>query len=236
MQNYSNWIDWWNTETVIRHVTWQKNMEIFMRTTEPLLNYSPQDIILDIGCGPGYLAAFLKDRVKELHCVDTSERYLGICRDKFAEDKNVFFYRLNEDDYTNLSFFKTNKFSIIICLSVIQYYRSSDDVEKLIEEVRRVALPGSKFLIADIPISDSKISGIWALLRSALKEKRLSETVKLFFQLTTSGYRKAYSSLGLLIFPLGKLEELIDKHNLDAQVLRIRMTSNENRGHLLIKF
>lgn len=236
MKNTPNsWIEWWNTETVYKPITWQKNMEIFIRATEPLLKYSAEDVILDIGCGPGYLADFLKDKVKELHCADTAERYLNICRDKFKEDKHVFFYKLDEKDYTNLSFFKAKKFSIIICLSVIQYYKNIDEVEKLIEEVHHITLSGAKFLIADIPITNSKTLDIYTVLNSSIKEKRLLEMINLLFQLRISDYYKVHSSLGLLVFSIQKLEKLISKHNLDAQLVKIKMTSSENRVHLLIK-
>ena len=46
---------------------------------------------------------------------------------------NVFVYRLNEDNYTDLSFLKDKTFSIIICQSVIQYYKDVSEVERLIK-------------------------------------------------------------------------------------------------------
>ena len=66
MKTPDNWIDWWETETIVSPKTWDNNMQIFITATDPLLNYNSQDVILDIGCGPGYLAAYLKDRVKEI--------------------------------------------------------------------------------------------------------------------------------------------------------------------------
>jgi ubiquinone/menaquinone biosynthesis C-methylase UbiE len=83
----------------------------FRHRFSSLLHYDSQDIILDIGSGPGYLAAFLKDRVKEIHCLDTSQRYLEMCKDKLVGHNNVFVYKLNEDNYTDLSFLKDKTFS-----------------------------------------------------------------------------------------------------------------------------
>ena len=232
----NNWLEWWEAENIITHATWLNNTEIFVTASDSLLHYDSQDIILDIGCGPGYLAAFLKDRVREIHCLDTSQHYLDLCRDKFVEDKNVFIYKLNKDNYTDLSFVKNKKFSIIICQSVIQYYKAVNEVEKLIEEVRRIALPGARFLIADIPITNNILLLAYGLLKTALREGRLSEVAKLLFQIATSKYGKAYSSLRLLVFSDEKLRGLIDKLSLNGQVLSMKLTCNDNRRHLLIRF
>jgi ubiquinone/menaquinone biosynthesis C-methylase UbiE len=232
----NNWIDYWKTETIFKDANWRKNMEIFIRSTDPLLKYSMQDVILDIGCGPGYLAEFLKNRVKEIHCLDTSERYLDICRKKFARDQNVFFYKLSTENYTDFSFFNAKKFSILVCSSVIQYYKSVIDVENLIEEVRRIALPGSKFLISDIQTNAGTFSNVCSILKTAFKEKFLFEALLFLFRARTSSYHKVLSSKGLLIITVEKLNELIDKLNLNAEILDARLTVNANRKHLLINF
>jgi ubiquinone/menaquinone biosynthesis C-methylase UbiE len=232
----NNWLEWWDTENIITPATWFNNMEIFVTASDSLLHYNSQDIILDIGSGPGYLAAFLKDRVKEIHCLDTSQRYSDLCMDKFAKDKNVFIYKLNKDNYTDLSFVKHKKFSIIICQSVIQYYKSVNEVEKLVEEVRRIASPGARFLIADIPTTNNIVLLAYGLLKTALRKGRLSEIAKLLFQIVTSKYGKAYSSLRLLVLSDEKLKGLTDKLGLDAHILSMKMTCNENRKHLLVRF
>lgn len=50
---------------------------------------------------------------------------------------------------------KYKKFSKIVCVSVIQYYERREDVEKLIEEVRKIAPPGAYFMISDITTGKS---------------------------------------------------------------------------------
>jgi ubiquinone/menaquinone biosynthesis C-methylase UbiE len=238
MKDITNyWIEWWNTENIVTHAIWHNNMEIFVTASESLLHYDSQDIVLDIGSGPGYLAAFLKGRVKEIHCLDTSQRYLDMCKDKFVGDNNIFVYKLNEDNYTDLSFLRDKTFSIIICQSVIQYYKDMGEVERLIKEVWRVALPGARFLIADIPIASSLTAHVYGLLKGAFRKNRLLEISKMLFQTVASAkHRTAYLSSGLLTFSDEKLKALIGKLDLDADVLTTRLTVNENRKHLLIRF
>jgi ubiquinone/menaquinone biosynthesis C-methylase UbiE len=233
----NNWIEWWNTENIVTPTTWLNNMDIFVTASDSLLHYNSQDIILDIGSGPGYLAAFLKDRVQEIHCLDTSQRYLDMCKDRFSGHNNLFIYKLREDNYTDFSFLKGKRFSIIICQSVIQYYREISEVEKLIKEAQRIASPGARFLIADIPIANSMATRVYGLLKGAFRKKRLLEISKmLFHMIVTAKHRTAYLSSGLLIFSDEKLRGLIGKLNLDAEVLSSRLTVNENRRHLLIRF
>jgi ubiquinone/menaquinone biosynthesis C-methylase UbiE len=233
----NNWIEWWNTENVVSDTTWLNNMDIFVTASDSLLCYNLQDTILDIGCGPGYLAAFLKDRVKEIYCLDTSQRYLDICKDKFSGHNNVIFYKLAEDNYTDLSFLKDQRFSIIICQSVIQYYKNTSEVENLIKEVKTIALAGAKLLISDIPIANSMMAHSYGLLKGAFRKKRLLDISKMLFRLViTAKHRKAYLSSGLLTFSDEKLKGLIGKLNLDAEVLSSRITVNDNRRHLLIRF
>jgi ubiquinone/menaquinone biosynthesis C-methylase UbiE len=238
MRSTSNhWIEWWTTENVVAPATWLNNMDIFVTASDSLLRYNSQDIILDIGSGPGYLAGFLKNRVKEIHCLDISQRYLDICKDKFVKDKNLFFYKLAEGDYTNLSFLKGKRFSLIICLSVIQYYKDTSEVEKLIKQVQGIASPGARFLIADIPSASSMVAHVYGLLKGAFRKKRFIEISKmLFYTVATAKHRTAYLSSGLLTFSDEKLKGLIGKLNLDADVLTSRLTVNENRRHLLIRF
>lgn len=231
----SNWIDYWDRETIWQDIL-KKTVDIFVSATEKLLNYNNQDIILDIGCGPGYLETLLKGRVKKIYCLDTSERYLDICRKKFERDQNIFIYKLDKDNYTDLSFLKNEKFSIIICLSVIQYYNSITDVKKLINEVRRLALPGAKFLIADIPTKTGMFSDICVTLLTGLRERYSIKTIKFLFRATISEYHKVRPSFGLLNLSIEDLKQLTDELDLEAELLSMRMSINTNRKHLLIKF
>jgi len=235
-ENTDNWIAFWNEETIFTDADWRKNMEIFVRATSPIIKYNSDDIILDIGCGPGYLASSLKHRIKEIHCLETSERYLEICKKKFEQNQNVFLYKLDNENYTDLSFLGNRKFSVIICLSVIQYYKNISQVENLIEQASRIARPGAKFLIADIQVSTGTFSDVCGILKTGLKEKFLREALLFLLRARTSRYHKIRSSQGLLILPLEKLNEMIVKLHLDAQILHTQLTVNENRKHLLITF
>ncbi|MBU7029513.1 MAG: class I SAM-dependent methyltransferase [Theionarchaea archaeon] len=234
----NNWIDYWDSENIFDRFKWQIFTNTFATSTESLLHYNSKDIVLDIGCGPGYLAAALQNKIKEFHGVETSQRFLDMARKKFSHEKNIFFYRLNREDYTNFSFLKDRglKFSKIICLSVIQYYDSINDVKKLIEEVRTISAPGAKFIIADIKSSTLQFSDVAGFLRDGINRGILRRMLRFLVFLGKSDYTKLLSSKGLLTLSVEKIHEIVEEHNLDAQLLTMQLTANKNRKHLLITF
>ncbi|MBI2541603.1 class I SAM-dependent methyltransferase [Candidatus Woesearchaeota archaeon] len=236
MKKLTNWVDYWDCNAPLHDKDMWKSMEIFIRGTESLLDYNENDIVLDIGCGPGYLADCLKGIVKEMHCLDTSQHNINLCKKKFKNSNNLFFHKLGRKNYTDFSFLKGKKFTKIICLSVIQYYSGIGDVRKLIENVRKIALRGSKFLIADIPTRKGVLHDAIGILKSGIMEKNLFESIKGLYEKRASEYHKLRSENGLLVLPIGKINELIKELDLSAQILNTRLTILPNRSHLLIIF
>lgn len=230
------WIDFWKTENVTSEKISQLNMDIFIKSTEQILEFNDEDVVLDIGCGPGYLPASLKGRVKEIHCLDVSERYLDICRKKMGQYKNIFFHKLDENDYTDLSIVRGKTFSKIICLSVIQYYKNTYEVERLIEHVREIAVSGARFLIADIPTDTVPCSDIWSILKMGFRHKCTYDAMKQLIKARMSDYYELRSKVGLIVFSKDRMNNLIKKHNLDAEILNTQMTINKSRIHLLTRF
>jgi hypothetical protein len=140
------------------------------------------------------------------------------------------------DDYTNFPFLAGKRFSIIICLSVIQYYKDTKRSRKVNQNKYRESLcPGQDSFIADIPNASGMVAHVYGLWKGAFRRKRLLEISEMFYTVATAKHRTGYLSSGLLTFSDTKLKGLIGKLNLDADMLT-RLTVNENRRHLLIRF
>jgi ubiquinone/menaquinone biosynthesis C-methylase UbiE len=231
-----NWIEYWDTQNISDESEVMLEMQSFIKAAEPVLHFAPQDKVLDIGCGTGTLESCLKSRVKELHGVDTSIQCIESCRKKFTQDQNCHFYSLDLKDYTNLSCLESKGFTIAICLSVIQYYQTIDDVMKLISEVRKVMAPGGRFLISDIYTKTSTLADVRALLKAGLREHRLLKTIVFLIRARFSEYSKLRSSLGLLVLSKKEIMDIIDRLGLDGEMLTTKLTRMESRSHLLIRF
>ncbi len=231
----SSWIDFWNSQA-----EFDPMMEIaadyFHRRAGELVGFGPGDAVLDIGCGPGDLIALLAGTVGEIHGVDTSVSMIGRCRQRFQGRTDLHFHLLDPHAYTDLSFLGAARFTRIVCLSVVQYYRRHSELNDLIGSVRRIAAPGARFLIADIPTHPSPLADAAGLLRAAAGGRFLHQATRFLVASCFSRYRRLRRSTGLLCFPLPVLEDLVDSLHEPARIVREPLTLSRGRVHLEIEY
>ncbi len=233
----TSWVEWWGKERGIRAVNWRANMEYFLRESQDIFDFEPSDIVLDIGCGPGYLPAMIKDRVREVHCLDTSARYVRECRERFASCDNVFTYQLSPSNYTDLQVVAHRSFTKIVCHSVVQYYASMDEVEQLLRAIREISAPGAQCLITDIPVEKETVRDTLGYLRQSAREGYLLEAVKLILRgMLRGGYARAYADLKLLVIDMEQLYRTARPLVKGWRVVEKPLTLNMRRKHLLLTF
>ena len=230
----STWIDYWDRDRLFRPI--MKSMtQYFFERSKAVLTYDRNDVVLDIGCGPGYLEECLNGIVREIHGVDTSTKVIEECRRRFRDTGNVFFHTLNPDNYTDFTFLEGIHFTLAVCLSVIQYYRRPEDVATMIRNVKRVSAPGIRLLIADIPVHNNVISDSFELLRGAAAQKILGKAIRFLFLSARSEYRQLRAVQSLLCFPISKLHKLSEDLDLEICWVKKPLTFNRRRVNLLIR-
>jgi ubiquinone/menaquinone biosynthesis C-methylase UbiE len=228
----ATWINYWDRDTHFR--TMMKNMtQYFFTRSKDVLHYNKNDVVLDIGCGPGFLEDCLYPEVHEIHGVDTSPRMIAECRHRFGETGNVYFHHLDSSNYTDLSFLEDHEFTLAVCLSVVQYYRQIEDIEKLIRSVQQISAPGARLLIADIPVQNNTLLDGFNLLRGAAAEGLMGQTIRFLFKTMRSEYRHIRAARGLLCFPVSRLREILAPF--DAKWVETPLTFNHRRVNLLIR-
>lgn len=230
----SPWKEFWSDQTTFDNDLLKRSIDVFLEHTETLMDYSPGDKVLDVGCGPGFLLEALAPRVQQVCGLDVSEKYVSECRGRLSQFGNVRVEQLGED-YTDLSFLGDQTFDKIICLSVVQYYRQKSDVRALMAAVKGVATPGARFLIADISVETGLFADILSLLRSALRERMFKETLRLLGRAQFGKYARLRRSVGLLQFDREELVQMARAENLEAELITSRLTVNENRSHIMIR-
>ena len=232
-----DWIAYWKQDQFwAQSKIWALNARLFLKKSAPFLNLSSVDKVLDIGCGPGFVAELLAPRVGQYLGLDTSETLLHKARPRCASLSNVSFERLPEN-YTR--FEVSGKFSLFLCISVIQYYGSTDQVLQLVESVRNFALPGARLLLADIPQPRNIQEWLWDFLCSVGQSigegyvlDYLGTIVKWFF----SDYRKISKTMPILEIPVEKLGSQISRLGLKATIIRPSVSVCANRPSLLVQF
>lgn len=235
----SSWRDFWSAPLANDFQTeasWNKNAKLFAERSHEILRYRPDDIVLDVGSGPGATAEALRTRVAEVHCAEVSQTYIEGARKRFASHPNVTYHELGAD-YTNLEFLAPRKFSLILCNNVVQYYRSVEEVENLILSAKKVAAPGARMLIGEI-LTDSGVALRYFRdsLREARREKYLGLLVSGFMQLAKIRYMKYRNTFRTLELPERELRGIVKRLDLDAEILDTQLSFFPHRVHLLVKF
>jgi len=163
-----SWPIYWNKKNIwADSEIWKKNVEFLFKKTLKIFNYNEKHKVLDIGCGNGDFAKKISNKVGQVYCLDTSQEFINLCKINVANKNNVKIFKLSKD-YTNLSFLKNVKFSIIIANSVVQYYESQEEIVDLVKSVKKIALKNAHFLISDIEVIGNKKKSYFKLIYNSI--------------------------------------------------------------------
>ena len=163
-----SWPIYWNKKNIwTDSEIWKKDVEFLYKKTFDMFNYNKKHTVLDIGCGNGDFAKKISSKVGHVYCLDTSQEFVNLCKINVANKNNVKIFKLS-NDYTNLSFLKNVKFSIIIANSVVQYYESQEEIVDLVKSVKKIALKDAYFLISDIEVIGNKKKSYFKLIYNSI--------------------------------------------------------------------
>jgi len=134
-------------ETAKRVETTYKTPDIVRQRkfTRDLLALTEGERVLDIGTGPGLLAAEMAALVGPrgiIEGIDSSSDMLAVAEQHCADYSHV---RLQEANATDLPFPECN-FDVVVSVQVYEYV---EDIEAALAELRRVLRPGGRALIID---------------------------------------------------------------------------------------
>ena len=105
-----------------------------------MLDISPEDTVLDVGCGTGFATEGLLQETEHVHGLDQSPHQLEKAFEKFGKRGAVQFY---QGDAERLPF-ASDQFDIVWSSGSIEYW--PNPVQAL-EELRRVGKPGGQVLV-----------------------------------------------------------------------------------------
>ena len=232
-----SWPIYWNKKNIWTNSDiLKKNNEIFFNKTSNIFNYNKKHTVLDIGCGNGDFAKKISDKVGLIYCLDTSQEFINLCKINVSNKNNIKILKLG-DDYTNLSFLKNINFSIIIANSVVQYYKSQEEIIKLVKSVKKIAIKNAYFLIADMHVVTDKKKSYFKLIYNSMINGYFISLMKMGLKIfMNKEFRDMIKYQPLLIVNLDKfikdLSILVNK----VTVINENLTINPDRKHLLIQF
>ena len=174
-----SWAIYWNKKNIwTDSEIWKKDIEFLYKKTSDIFNYNKKHTVLDIGCGNGDFAKKISNKVDQIYCLDISQEFINLCKINVANRNNIKIFKLS-NDYTNLSFLKNVKFSIIIANSVVQYYESQEKIVDLVRSVKKIALKNAYFLISDIEVISNKKKSYFKLIYNTIIEGHFISLMKL---------------------------------------------------------
>jgi SAM-dependent methyltransferase len=238
--NQDPWTEYWAQDDFWKDsLLWKINAELFLRRADKMFAFNRNQSVLNIGCGPGYLEPLLAPKVKRIHALDTAERFADLCKKNCLNHPNVTVGLLGRN-YTDLTVCG-DLFSVILCVSVVQYYKNMTEIEALITSARDIALPGARMLIADLPLKPGFTGFAWDVLCSfflSVREGYNGVLVRTALSrwLQRSRYLSFRSKTRELYFDIPTIESLIHRLGLNAKIVRKNLSVYANRPSLLIQF
>jgi len=133
--NHENWQRLVNTE----RQQWQ-DVNKFFEIAQP----SQKDVWLDFGCGPGYFAIPLAEKVKQVIAIDVSAEMLAVCQQRIQEHQlhNVLFLQSDEKQLP----IADNQVDNALLANI---YHELDHHQEFFTELHRVLKPSGKLFIID---------------------------------------------------------------------------------------
>jgi len=118
------------------------DMTAYETKIEKIKSYlSPDDLVLDIGCGTGTQCGDLAGNVRQVTGIDISSRLLAIAEQRIAERK------LGNIEFINTSLYDerliANSFDVVMAFYVMHFFEDTDAVFKRIHDLLK---PGGLFI------------------------------------------------------------------------------------------
>ena len=229
-----NWIDYWNRKDSMTGQLWRSQSDFFVSRLTQEMTIGAEDVILDIGCGQGHVIANLAPNVREAHGADTSEHSLAQARKAYENVTNLRFHALPPDNYLALDRLPVRNVTRILCVSVVQYYHSLEELRTLIANAKRIAAPGCLMLIADLLVDYSLYKDILGVLLGGLQSGTFLAKLREVISGNHNLYARIRANNPLLTMTRQDLEAICAQENTTLRFIRGNLTGNLFRAHALI--
>jgi 2-polyprenyl-6-hydroxyphenyl methylase / 3-demethylubiquinone-9 3-methyltransferase len=137
-------LDWWdesgdNTNTLLRYVLNPIRFNYFLRQAGPVPANGASPIVLDLGCGGGFLAEEFAKAGFRVTGMDPSPALLAAGRAHAVEQGLAISY---VEGYGEHLPFDDSSFDHVACCDVLEHV---NDLDRVVQEIARVLKPGGRF-------------------------------------------------------------------------------------------
>ncbi len=230
------WVAYWDRDEALAGALWKAQTDFFMKQLQQEVPIYPQDVVLDIGCGKGYESACLAGLAKEVHGLDTSERNVQTARTRYASCKNLFFHTLPVDNYLSLTSLAVPEPTLIVCVSVVQYYKNIGELRTLIAEAKAISAPKGRMLLADLLVDYNLCKDVAGVFIGGLQSGTCRAKLREMVSGSHNIYARMRSKNPLLTMATKDVEEICASLGVSLRFIPRNLTGNYFRGHAFIEF
>jgi len=136
--NSFGWDNFWEDQKQSFNTIMKIGTTFFAIQLEKQFHLKPTDEILDYGCGPAFLADYLIPKKVSVTGADINKSFITESQNHHP---SCLFINITADANTNKKILHdhlgTRQFDFIILLSIIQYFKNSNELEDVIRLLRR---------------------------------------------------------------------------------------------------
>ena len=143
------------------------------------MDFKSNGLILDLGCGTGFLFPHIDKTVRLLVGLDTSQKALQVAKKRTKKSSNTVLIRADADNTP----FPDHIFDRIFAMTLLQ---NMPDPLKTITEMKRVSKPESVFVVSGLKKKFTAKSFVDLLKRARLKVLSLKTDIKLYRSIADS--------------------------------------------------
>jgi 2-polyprenyl-3-methyl-5-hydroxy-6-metoxy-1,4-benzoquinol methylase len=215
----TGWGNFWKDQRKSFYAVMKMATGYFVSKFEKLYPLQPTDEILDYGCGPGFVGDSLAGRQIQLTGADINEFFIEECRKNHPASR---FLLINTDTATNKKILAEalngKQFDYILLLSIIQYFKSTNDLDEVTGLLRAYLKPQGKLIIADVlDENTSSLKDAFSLLVHCIKKGRIRAFVGFISYLLFSDYRKISKQNKLLLVSEQTIRTIATRHGLQCK-------------------
>jgi SAM-dependent methyltransferase len=229
------WTAYWDRGEAMNGKLWRMQCDFFVSRIHRETAFGPDDVLLDIGCGRGYTTAALASRVHEAHGADTSLYAVEEARRRCAGVPGLAFHHLDPDAYLDIHTLPVRDVSIILCVSVVQYYNNIGEVRTLIANAKKIAAPGCRMILADLLMDYNGCLDVAGVLIGGLESGTFRAKLREAFSGNHRRYGRTRAEHPVLTMRRAELEAVCAAENTRLRFIRHNLTGNRCRSHAFIE-
>ena len=184
----------------------QKHRKLEFLTTDRYVQIylKPNCRILEVGAGTGRYSLYYASQGYKVNSIEYVQHNLDVLKSKITDNMNIV---AEQGDAIDLSRFEDNIFDIVLVLGPLYHLYTEEEINKYINEAKRVCKNNGIMMFAYLPNDSIMIS--WALLKGHLKfgydNKRFDQNFKIISE----------PSEIMRAFYIDELEKIMNSNNIE---------------------